>query len=625
MNRNSIFKSAASYAFALAAVALAVLARIAVDDYLGNRLPYAPFFVAVIAISWLCGWAPALMSAILGFLSAEWFFISPRYAVGHIDIIDVIWGGAYFLVALGTIKLIHAMQRARDQAVSHKTELEREITERNRSEEALLYRAGITEVASDALYATDADLNILVWNKSAVDLYGWNAEEVVGKHPRDLFHPRFMGKTREEVFEEVKSEGKWRGEVVNMRKDGSQITVIASINAIRDGSGNILGFAVSHTDITERKKMEQELRNSEQISRDLIRYAPAGICEVDVSGSKFIRVNEVMCRNLGYTESELLALNPFDLLREEDKAPTQERIRRRLAGEAVDEFVEHKIKGKNGREYDVMLMTTLLFSNGRPHGAVLIAQDITERKRMETELRRSRDGLEMRVVERTAKLQESEARLRTLASELINAQETERKRIAHELHDSLAAQLAAIKYRLERKLTQAESPDTTITLEEIIQDVQRANVETRRIMANLRPSVLDDIGIVAALSWFCRETQKTYPGTKIRYVGIVKEEEVPEELKIILFRVVQECVTNAIRHGKSSRILVVLDRMHPWLRLRVEDNGEGFDSEKLVKKSEKGGIGLDSMQQRVESSGGIFSISSNPGNGTLVNAEWRLN
>ncbi len=371
------------------------------------------------------------------------------------------------------------------------------ITDRKRSEEALLYRANITEVASDALYATNADLKILVWNKSAEGLYGWNADEVLGKDPRDLFRPRFLtGQTREEVFEEIKAKGKWRDEVINMRKDGSQITIIASINAIKNVSGNVVGYAVCHTDITDRK-------------------------------------------------------------------------------------------------------------------------------RMETDLRRSHDELDERVRERTAQLQDSENKLRALASELINAQETERKRIAHELHDSLAAQLAAIKYRLERKISEGGSSDPII-LQEIIHDVQNANVETRRIMANLRPSVLDDLGILPALSSFSRETEKAYPGTTIEYSTRIEEGEVPEELKIVLFRVVQESVTNAIRHGKASRIRIGVERTNGWLRLNVADNGRGFDAARLETKSKSHGIGLNSMEQRIDSTGGIFSISSSPGQGTTVTAEWRI-
>ncbi len=283
--------------------------------------------------------------------------------------------------------------------------------------------------------------------------------------------------------------------------------------------------------------------------------------------------------------------------------------------------------GIHRREFDLRTaegaLRPALISLGRLsdigiQGFVLTAADLTEHKKMEEELRQSHHELERR----TAKLQESEGRLRALASELINAQETERKRIANELHDSLAAQLAAIKYRVEHRGNPGNPAQTPVALQETVEDIQNAITETRRIMANLRPSILDDLGIIPALSWFSRDIKKTYPGTVVKFSGSVEEEEVSEELKIVLFRVVQESVTNALRHGKSTRIRIGLEKNNGWLRLTIRDNGTGFES--VERKSSTGGMGLPSMQQRVESTAGIFSVSSLPGKGTLVKAEWKI-
>ncbi len=161
-------------------------------------------------------------------------------------------------------------------------------------------------------------------------------------------------------------------------------------------------------------------------------------------------------------------------------------------------------------------------------------------------------------------------------------------------------------------------------LEETQREIQATITETRRIMANLRPSVLDDLGIRAALSWLCRDTEKTYPGTHMVISAGVHDSEIPEELKIVLFRVTQESITNAIRHGKSSQIQIGLERNNGWLQLKVTDNGHGFDSMKLGQRSPTSGIGLSSMEQRIDSTGGIFSISSTPGGGTTVKAEWKM-
>ena len=137
-----------------------------------------------------------------------------------------------------------------------------------------------------------------------------------------------------------------------------------------------------------------------------------------------------------------------------------------------------------------------------------------------------------------------------------------------------------------------------------------------------RGTALRDIGIIPALSWFSRETEKTYPGTGVEFSGGVEDWEVPEKLKIVLFRIAQESVTNAIRHGNAMRIRIDLEKKDVWLRLSVRDNGKGFDSMKHGEASGSHGIGLNSMQQRVDSTGGIFSIRSCP-EGTTVKAEWK--
>ena len=133
---------------------------------------------------------------------------------------------------------------------------------------------------------------------------------------------------------------------------------------------------------------------------------------------------------------------------------------------------------------------------------------------------------------------------------------------------------------------------------------------------------VNDLGILRAISWFSRETQKAYPRVSVNYATSIQEQEIPEELKIIVFGVLKESVRNAIHHGRSTWIRIGLERNGAWFRLSVMDNGKGFASpgEKLLTD----GTGLGSMQQRVESTAGIFSISSGPEKGTIVKAEWRI-
>ncbi len=141
------------------------------------------------------------------------------------------------------------------------------------------------------------------------------------------------------------------------------------------------------------------------------------------------------------------------------------------------------------------------------------------------------------------------------------------------------------------------------------------------LQLNLRHAIFGNFGILRTLSWFSRETEKKHPGTSIEYSSAIQEREIPDRLKNVLFRVVQESVANAVRHGKSERIRIALRKVNRWLQLVVEDNGRGFRS------PDTGGVpptGLDQMQKGVDSTGGIFSISSAPGKGTTVKSEWKI-
>ena len=243
--------------------------------------------------------------------------------------------------------------------------------------------------------------------------------------------------------------------------------------------------------------------------------------------------------------------------------------------------------------------------------------DITERKQGEME----RDRLILQ-------LKESEGRLRHLSSELLGAQERERKALAAELHDSFASQLATIKWSLERILLAGKKRgqrdiQEEVWLEDIITKVQNTIADIRGIMTNLRPSTLDDLGILATISWFTREFEKTYGHIRVESRIGIKEEEVPDMLKTVIFRVLQEATNNIARHSRGDLVSIALRKKEDKLQFSVRDNGHGFDvQEKLSAKHESGSLGLDSMRERVEISGGKFMIESTPGKGTIIQAEW---
>ncbi len=352
----------------------------------------------------------------------------------------------------------------------------------------------------------------------------------------------------------------------------------------------------------------EERRQTEEKYRQLVANAPVGIYEVELPNFKIISVNEAMCEIMGYTREEFLSLDPALFLTEESRKVFAKRRKKFVAGERVTDSVEYGLLTKNGRVIRALINNRIFYENGRPVRATVIAHDITERKHYE------------------AALLESEKRLQLLSSQLIAAQENERKLVAQELHDSIGSNLSAIKHSLETKLHQIGREGVTcgISFNEVMGLLQHTMDENRRIQLNLRPSILDDLGILSTIAWFSRETRKAYPSVSVEQSINIKEEEVPEELKIVVFRIIQESISNAIRHGKANLVRIGLERRGPWMRLMVEDNGIGFESA-FKKDFLNGGMGLESMQQRVDTSRGVFSIRSTPGKGTIVKAEWTLN
>jgi PAS domain S-box-containing protein len=225
-------------------------------------------------------------------------------------------------------------------------------------------------------------------------------------------------------------------------------------------------------------------------------------------------------------------------------------------------------------------------------------------------------------------IRESENRLRALSSQLLTVQENERKRIARDIHDSIGQSLSAIKFRVENILEQTgKGPAKKMVqpLQTLIPIIQQSIEESRRIQMDLRPSVLDDLGIVVTCSWFCREFQTTFPGIHIEKKIEIEEDEVPQSLKTVIYRIMQEAMNNIAKHSKASAVSVSLKKREGEIDLIIQDNGQGFDiKETFSADGSSRGMGLASMRERAELSGGSFSMESVPGKGTTIRATWNL-
>lgn len=221
-------------------------------------------------------------------------------------------------------------------------------------------------------------------------------------------------------------------------------------------------------------------------------------------------------------------------------------------------------------------------------------------------------------------LRESERQLEYLSSQLLAVQENERRKVATELHDNLGQLLTAIKYNIESVINRLpEDANCACNLEQVIQLIQGAVEQVRRIYTQLRPTVLDDLGVKAALTWFCREFEDANARISVNKHFEIEEEDVPENLKLTMFRIVQDAMDNIAAHSYAQNVWLSLSHEDGFLNLSIRDDGNGFNvGVELSSMSSEGGLGLRSMKRRAELSGGILAVISEIGTGTTVRVKW---
>ena len=320
--------------------------------------------------------------------------------------------------------------------------------------------------------------------------------------------------------------------------------------------------------------------------------------------------NKEFAKLSGYTQEEVEGKKSWvDFIAHKDDLEIMKAYHdtRRIDPHAAPRHYEYKFRDKQGNIKDIYSTVAIIPGTKSSVGSFL---NITERKHAE------------------AALQKSEEQLRFLSSQLLRAQENERKRIAGELHDGIGQILSAIKFGVEDtliRLNNNTSTEPTKALEAVIPVIQYGVEEVRRICMDLRPSTLDDLGILATISWFCREFQVIYSDIHIEQEIDAEEEDAPEALKIVVYRVLQEALNNIAKHSKANLVRLSLKKSGDALELRVEDNGLGFNLvDELSKDTSKRGLGLASMKERTETSGGSFSITSIAGKGSALLASWSL-
>lgn len=217
---------------------------------------------------------------------------------------------------------------------------------------------------------------------------------------------------------------------------------------------------------------------------------------------------------------------------------------------------------------------------------------------------------------------------RWMASHLLSIQENERRRIAVDLHDGLGQSLTMIKFALAesmRLLASGAIGEASSSLQKLKLKAHEALEEMRHVIMDLRPPMLDDLGILPTLNWYFRELEAVCPNLKVEKDFDVAESAIPDSLKVTIFRIVQEASSNTVKYANAGLIRVSLTQTGDMLNFSIEDDGDGFDFFSIVPRNGSGrGLGLLSMNERASLSGGECVIDTEPGKGTRISASWDL-
>jgi len=363
------------------------------------------------------------------------------------------------------------------------------------------------------------------------------------------------------------------------------------------------------TDITEQKMAEEQLQNSEKFFRSVIENTSDIILISNVNGIVSY-VSPAVERRLGYKPDDIINKNIFDFVHCREVSFTKEIFSKLKADKRkLPRSVEIHLRHKNNSWVIFEVMSKLLTEDFTRNRIVVNLRDISERR------------------ESDEKLRESEKRLRRLSSQLILTQERERKRIAREIHDSIGQSLTNIKLSIENTCEYLDSKvglSAPPTLKKIVPTIQNTIAEVRKIVRNLRPSILDDLGIIATISWFIRNFKDVNPGIEVETRIAVKEKDILDELKIAIFRIIQESFNNISKHSNATHIMIEMTKTISTINMIIKDNGVGFNIKDKTSERSKSSFGIDSMRERARLSNGIFSINSKVGLGTTIKVSWSL-